>query len=116
MSYCRAGVDSSVYVIAHVDGGMACYCGRDEADRLLTKPEMLGHLLAHRASGDKVPQRALDRLVKEINEESGENIEAHVAACLIKNVCPYSGLDGPECKSWLCDCFEFEELWGVSQK
>lgn len=32
------------------------------------------------------------------------------------DLCPYSGLAGPECKSWLCDCFEFEEKWGVSQK
>jgi hypothetical protein len=70
MSYCRIGGDSDVYVIDHVDGGTACYCGRDEADRLMTKPEMLGHLLAHRDRGDKVPQRALDRLTAEISEES----------------------------------------------
>jgi hypothetical protein len=42
--------------------------------------------------------------------------DAHVVTSLAKNVCPYSGLEGPECKSWLCDCFEFEDLWGVSQK
>lgn len=42
--------------------------------------------------------------------------DAWKAICLAKNQCPYSGLDGPECKSWLCDCFEFEEYWGVSQK
>ena len=42
--------------------------------------------------------------------------DAHVVTSLAKNVCPYSGLEGPECKSWLCDCFDFEELWGVSQK
>lgn len=33
-----------------------------------------------------------------------------------KGFCPYSGLSGPECKSWLCDCFEWEDKWGVSQK
>lgn len=42
--------------------------------------------------------------------------EAHVMVSLAKNMCPYSGLDGPECKSWLCDCFEFEDIWGPSQK
>ncbi len=42
--------------------------------------------------------------------------EAHVMVCLAKNQCPYSGLGGPECKSWLCDCFEFEDIWGVSKK
>jgi hypothetical protein len=30
--------------------------------------------------------------------------------------CPYSGLKLPECKSWLCDCFEFEDEYGVSRK
>lgn len=76
MSYCRVGADSDVYVIDHVDGGMACYCGRPEADRLMTKPEMLGHLLAHRDRGDVVPQRALDRLTSEINEEQREEKNA----------------------------------------
>lgn len=42
--------------------------------------------------------------------------EAWKMVCLAKNQCPYSGLGGPECKSWLCDCFEFEDIWGVSQK
>jgi hypothetical protein len=36
--------------------------------------------------------------------------------CLARNQCPHSGLSGPECKSWLCDCFDYEDLWGVSQK
>jgi len=40
----------------------------------------------------------------------------HVEVSLEKGICPYSGLEGPECKSWLCDCFEFEDRWGVSQK
>jgi hypothetical protein len=42
--------------------------------------------------------------------------QTHYMLCLAKNQCPYSGLGGPECKSWLCDCFEFEDIWGVSQK
>ena len=32
------------------------------------------------------------------------------------DLCPYSGFTVPKCKSWLCDCFEFEDKWGVSQK
>ena len=67
MSYCRVGDDSDVYVIHHVYGGMACYCG--EQDSLITKPEMVEHLLAHRADGLRVPQRALDRLYREIAGE-----------------------------------------------
>lgn len=35
---------------------------------------------------------------------------------LAEGRCPNSGLSGPECKSWLCDCFDYEDLWGVSQK
>lgn len=42
--------------------------------------------------------------------------KAMVEAEVAKGRCPYSGLAGPECKSYLCDCFEFEDQWGVSQK
>jgi hypothetical protein len=42
--------------------------------------------------------------------------DAHVKSALEANLCPYSGLEGPECKSWLCDCFEFEDRWGRSKK
>jgi len=45
-----------------------------------------------------------------------EKFEAWKMVCLAKNQCPYSGLSGPECKSLLCDCFEFENIWGVSRK
>lgn len=45
-------------------------------------------------------------------EEFDKFVEDSVKA----GVCPYSGDPGPECKSWLCDCFEFEDVWGVSQK
>jgi hypothetical protein len=30
--------------------------------------------------------------------------------------CPFSGETIPDCKSWLCDCFDFEDTHGVSQK
>ena len=46
----------------------------------------------------------------------GDPWPAYVEENLEKGLCPYSGLPGPECKSWLCDCFEFDELWGPSFK
>lgn len=46
---------------------------------------------------------------------SEQEYQAFVDTCLAANTCPYSGLPGPECKSFLCDCFEFEDRWGVSQ-
>lgn len=69
MSYARIGFDSDVYVIHHVGGGMACYCGEVNGDTLMSKPDMIEHLLQHRADGWRVPQRALDRLYREIAEE-----------------------------------------------
>jgi hypothetical protein len=73
MSYCRIGFDSDVYVVHHVGGGMACYCGTPVEDNLMTKPEMVEHLLAHREEGALVPQRALDRLYREIAAEEEES-------------------------------------------
>lgn len=73
MSYCRIGFDSDVYVVSHVGGGMACYCGTQET--LMTKPEMVEHLLQHREEGLQVPQRALDRLYREIAAEEKKQEE-----------------------------------------
>ena len=50
------------------------------------------------------------------DEVRGQRFEAYVASEVEQGRCPYSGLMGPECKSWLCDCFDFEDIWGVSQK
>lgn len=33
-----------------------------------------------------------------------------------KGVCPYSGYTISKCKQLVCDCFEFEEEYGVSQR
>lgn len=41
---------------------------------------------------------------------------AYVDACLANNLCPYSGEDGRLCKASVCDCFKFEDRWGVSQR
>lgn len=49
-----------------------------------------------------------EKYLREYEEFKAKEVE--------KGRCPYSGLRGPECKSWLCDCFEFEEKWGVSRK
>ena len=38
------------------------------------------------------------------------------AKMLAENRCPNSGLPGPECKRVLCDCFDYEGRWGVSQR
>jgi hypothetical protein len=77
VSYCRIGIDSDVYVIHHVGDGMACYCV--PAPSLMTKQEMVEHLLEHREEGLMVPQRALDRLYREIaaeqQKEEDENDE-----------------------------------------
>jgi len=40
----------------------------------------------------------------------------HQVAELSKGRCPHSGLPGPECKAHICDCNDFETIWGVSQK
>ena len=74
MSYCRMGADSDVYVIHSVFGGMVCYC--DDEVGPMTKPEMVEHLLEHRAEGWQVPQRALDRLYREIaaEEETDDDV------------------------------------------
>lgn len=71
MSYCRIGGDSDVYVIHSVFGGMVCYCDGEVGP--MSRREMVEHLLQHREEGWLVPQRALDRLYREIAaEEEGE--------------------------------------------
>jgi hypothetical protein len=72
MSYCRNnGQDSDVYVIATANGrmepGWSC-CGCDKEPNFFPSREgMVEHLLQHRTSGDKVPERALERLRQEID-------------------------------------------------
>lgn len=40
----------------------------------------------------------------------------HEEKALSENRCPHSGLLGPECKKHLCDCFDYIERWGESQR
>jgi hypothetical protein len=69
MSYCRFnGEDSEVYVIAHVDGTITCYCGQETGWKG-NRQQAIDHLLEHRQNGYKVPDRAIDRLNREIAEE-----------------------------------------------
>jgi hypothetical protein len=80
MSYCRNnGKDSDVWVIATKDRAQpfwSCVNCSLAAPRITgqvevrwtecdTPQEMIWHLLKHRTLGDKVPQRALDRLCEE---------------------------------------------------
>ena len=83
MSYCRNnGKDSDVYVIGTQDEDNkvvweCCGCcqtpipegGFSSSFICSTRGEMITHLLAHRNLGDKVPQEAIDRLNREIDEQ-----------------------------------------------
>lgn len=64
MSYCRVGEDSDVYVIRHVNGFLICY-QHEPAYECRSEQSMICHLTIHRNAGDRVPQRALDRLEAE---------------------------------------------------
>lgn len=73
MSYCRNnGIDSDVYVIATANGNMetgwsCCGC-RKPGNWTTNRTAMLNHLFKHREDGDKVPEEAIDRLKREIEE------------------------------------------------
>jgi hypothetical protein len=84
MSYCRKnGENSDLYVVGTGDAWECLGCSlipkgeRNEAVWGLitswficdTRQEMLNHVLAHRAEGHKVPEKAIRRLRKEIREE-----------------------------------------------
>ena len=75
MSYCRNnGEDSDVYVVAtkmaemDVPGWWCCGCKMEKSNQnfFFTREETIKHLLRHREKGDKVPERAFERLRKEI--------------------------------------------------
>jgi hypothetical protein len=79
MSYCRMnGTDSDVYVIATSDGVkdlwecVGCSLTKESYGKTAhTRTAMMCHLSHHRAVGDKVPQRAIDRLKRERDEIEG---------------------------------------------
>lgn len=89
MSYCRNnGQDSDVYVIGTRDPQekqsiLQCFCGeRGENGNYLrpfpsftTRSGMIAHLREHQERGDKVPDRAFQRLEQEIQEQGDEMCE-----------------------------------------
>ena len=75
MAYCRLSENSDFYVFAHVSGGYACYTSwkmkEDEGipDRHFPDPaSTYQYLLEMKNLGYMVPQRALDRLEKDMTE------------------------------------------------
>ena len=64
MSYCRPGNDCDFYVYPNSDGTVSVDC----CD--MNKIEALNFLKAQRQQGYSVPQYAIDRLKKEIDEEN----------------------------------------------
>lgn len=70
MSYCRYGEDSDVYLI-RCSNGYECMVNDGRIGFLVKTPkEALRKLLALQNDGLKVPQRAIDRLEREIAEKS----------------------------------------------
>jgi hypothetical protein len=75
MSYCRNnGKDSDVYVVASFSDTekkeiWACYCNLSPFIAY-SRQGMITHLKEHELKGDKVPQRAFDRLRREITENA----------------------------------------------
>lgn len=70
MSYCRFCEDSDVYLYATASGQIVCcMCSLLEnnyGDTILDGPaEALAHLETHSAAGDRVPERASERLREE---------------------------------------------------
>ena len=92
MSYCRNnGKNSDVYVIATIcpksgkDGWECCGCKRTPKEDCVlgnftipgtcffsSRQKRIKHLEWHLLAGDKVPQRAFDRLRREIIENDAE--------------------------------------------
>lgn len=63
MSYCRYSEESDVYVYYSTNDTFVC-CGCFRTEDIYT---MIKHLETHIIAGDKVPEYALKRLLKEAN-------------------------------------------------
>ena len=81
MIHCRAnGIDSDVYVYGGAEAGMWLVCsgclliqdGRGEFNTVV-RQSMLDHLAQHLAAGHKVPEWAIARLTKEMEEHGDLN-------------------------------------------
>ena len=69
MSYCRYGEDSDIYLIRCSDG-YECTVSNGRTGFSVKTPEAaLRKLLSLQSDGLKVPQRAIDRLEREIAEK-----------------------------------------------
>ena len=73
MSYCRLSDESDVYVYMDADGGFTCcFCKfGEEFFNVDFEMEMVLHLMDHRVQGNKVPQCAIDQLMREANHPLG---------------------------------------------
>ena len=75
MAYCRKTTINSVYMYPSISGGIVC-CGctlsKEFNENFLLRSNAIKHLLKHRESGNDVPDYAIERLKKEI-EELGDN-------------------------------------------
>lgn len=73
MSYCRFA-DGDAYVYRSGREGIFC-CGCRLGKDFVAKnsSEMLAHLREHIKAGDKIPQHAIDRLLREEKEENDNN-------------------------------------------
>ena len=73
MSYCRQNEHSDVYVVR---SGEYWYChgcklsGTIEWKEFKTRAEIHDHLIDHMEMGQKVPGKAIDRLVREMAENA----------------------------------------------
>lgn len=70
MSYCRFS-DGDVYMYEHVNGFIeccACSLKDGKSVALLNRKDALEHLYQHRDNEDKVPEYAINRLIKDIKE------------------------------------------------
>jgi hypothetical protein len=67
MSYCRNSIDDSdIYLIRTIYGHYECFCKPLESFTCETPKEMFDHLMEHREDGLMVPDRALERLTKDM--------------------------------------------------
>lgn len=82
MSYCRFTDDSDVYMYPTHGVVECCLCALNDGHTLVlqTTQQAIEHLREHAADGDKVPQRAFERLETEAKllpeyEERGLTIQ-----------------------------------------
>jgi hypothetical protein len=80
MSYARLSDESDVYVYS-TGAFFAChFCGPDSRSHFFeTSADMLAHLREHMERGDRVPQRALDEIAKDQEENDREFAAARKA-------------------------------------